>query len=386
MPDREADRVPTMAYLDHAATTPMRPTALEAMVEVLGTVHANPAGAHRAGRDARRLVDEARDRVAEILGVRPDEVVFTSGGTEADNHAVIGSLEARTGRAVCPGAEHHAVLDPVEHRGGTIVGVDAVGRVDLDALEAALSAERVSVVSVMTVNNEVGTISDLAAVSAVVRRVAPDAWLHTDAVQAASWIDLRCIAPLVDMMSLSAHKFGGPKGCGVLVMRRGTAPHPLLRGGGQERGHRSGTTDVASVVATAVALEETDAEREVETARIGALRDRLLSGLRDLDGVESTVPTELTVPGVVHVCIEGVENEALLFLLDAAGVAASAASACASGAMEPSHVLAAMGVERQRAAGAVRFSLGHTTTAGEIDHAVDAVVDAVGRLRRGMSR
>ena len=381
-----SDRVPTMAYLDHAATTPMRPAALEAMVEVLGTVHANPAGAHRAAREARRLVDESRDRVAEVLGVRSDEVVFTSGGTESDNHAIVGSVAARPGIAVCPAVEHHGVLDPVEHCGGRVVGVDRTGRVDLDALEAALIAERAAVVSVMTVNNEVGTVTDLVAVSDLVRRVAPDAWLHTDAVQAASWIDLRTVTPLVDMVALSAHKFGGPKGCGILVMRRGTAPHPLLRGGGQERGHRSGTTDVASVVATAVALGETDVERADVTARVGALRDRLLAGLLALDGVESTVPAELSVPGIVHVCVEGVENEALLFLLDTAGVAASAASACASGAMEPSHVLAAMGVERQRAAGAVRFSLGHTTTAAEIDHAVDAVTDAIGRLRRGTSR
>ena len=381
-----SDRVPTMAYLDHAATTPMRPAALEAMVEVLGTVHANPAGAHRAAREARRLVDESRDRVAEVLGVRSDEVVFTSGGTESDNHAIVGSVAARPGIAVCPAVEHHGVLDPVEHCGGRVVGVDRTGRVDLDALEAALIAERAAVVSVMTVNNEVGTVTDLVAVSDLVRRVAPDAWLHTDAVQAASWIDLRTVTPLVDMVALSAHKFGGPKGCGILVMRRGTAPHPLLRGGGQERGHRSGTTDVASVVATAVALGETDVERADETARVGGLRDRLLAGLLALDGVRPTVPVDLTVPGVVHVCVEGVENEALLFLLDTAGVAASAASACASGAMEPSHVLAAMGVERQRAAGAVRFSLGHTTTAAEIDHAVDAVTDAIGRLRRGTSR
>ena len=378
--------MPTTAYLDHAATTPMRPAALEAMVEVLGSVHANPAGAHRAAREARRLVDEARDRVAEVLGVRPDEVVFTSGGTESDNHAIVGSVAARAGIAVCPAVEHHGVLDPVEHCGGRVIGVDRTGRVDLDALEAALVADPVAVVSVMTVNNEVGTVTDLVAVSDLVRRIAPDAWLHTDAVQAASWIDLRAVTPLVDMVSLSAHKFGGPKGCGILVMRRGTAPHPLLRGGGQERGHRSGTTDVASVVASAVALAETDAERADEAARVGELRDRLLAGLLPLDGVQSTVPTHLTVPGVVHVCVEGVENEALLFLLDTAGVAASAASACASGAMEPSHVLAAMGIERQRAAGAVRFSLGHTTTAAEIDHGVDVITDAVTRLRRGTSR
>jgi cysteine desulfurase len=365
----------------------MRPAALAAMVEVLGSVHANPAGAHREARSARRLVDEARERVADLLGVRPDEVVFTSGGTESDNHAIVGSVSARPGVAVCPAVEHHAVLDPVTHVGGRVVGVDRVGRVDLDALETVLSgSEPVTVVSVMAVNNEVGTVTDMTAVSELVRRRAPGAWLHTDAVQAASWIDLRRLTDLVDMMSLSAHKFGGPRGCGVLVMRRGTAPHPLLRGGGQERGHRSGTTDVASVVATAVALAETDAERSVEVARVASLRDRFLAGLIAVGGVESTVPTDVSVPGVVHVCVDGVENEAALFLLDEAGVAASAASACASGAMEPSHVLAAMGVERRRATGALRFSLGHTTTAAEVDHAVGAVRDVVARLRDGARR
>lgn len=378
---------PATAYLDHAATTPMRPAALEAMVEVLGSVHANPAGAHRAAREARRLVDESRERIADLLGVRPDEVVFTSGGTESDNHAIVGSVTARHGVAVCPAVEHHGVLDPVVHVGGRVVGVDRVGRVDLGALEVALGGtEPVSVVSVMAVNNEVGTVTDMSAVSDLVRRAAPDAWLHTDAVQAASWIDLRSLTALVDMVSLSAHKFGGPRGCGVLVLRRGTVPNPLLRGGGQERGHRSGTTDVASVVATAVALAEIDAERVDETARVAGLRDRLLTGLLDVAGVEATVPTEMSVPGVVHVCVDGVENEAALFLLDEAGIAASAASACASGAMEPSHVLAAMGVDRRRATGALRFSLGHTTTVAEIDHTVGAFHDVVARLRDGVGR
>jgi cysteine desulfurase len=375
-----------VAYLDHAATTPMRPGALAAMVEVLGSVHANPAGGHRPARAARQLVDEARERVAGLLGVRPDEVVFTSGGTESDNHAIVGSVGTRPGVAVCPVVEHHAVLDPVEHVGGRTVAVDGHGRVDLDALEAVLRREPVSVVSVMTVNNEVGTVTDLGAVSEVVRRLAPDAWLHTDAVQAASWVDLRTVTPLVDMVSLSAHKFGGPKGCGILVLRRGTTPRALLRGGGQERGHRSGTVDVASVVATSTALAETDGGRFGEVTRVADLRDRLVAGLLAVDGVRLTVPTSETVPGVVHVCVDGVENEAALFLLDAADVSASAASACASGAMEPSHVLAAMGIDRRTASGALRFSLGHTTTVAEIDHAIGAVHDVVGRLRRGSPR
>ena len=259
-----------MTYLDHAATTPMRPAAVEAMLPFFTERFANPSGSHRFARDARKAIDEARDQVAELVGVRPGEVVFTGCGTEADNMAVIGGGGDTTpGRVVCSAAEHHAVLHPVEHAGGTVVGVDAAGHIDLDQLAAALNPE-VRLVTVMAVNNEVGTISDLAAVSALVRRLAPQALLHTDAIQAAHWIDLRTIAPLVDMMSLSAHKFGGPKGVGVLTIADRAAFSPLLRGGGQERERRSGTHNVAGIVGLAVALAETDAERDAENARIAA--------------------------------------------------------------------------------------------------------------------
>ena len=371
-----------LVYLDHAATTPMRPTAVEAMLPFLTERFANPSGSHRFARDARRAVDEARDQVAAALGVLPGEIVFTGCGTEADNAAVTGALAHGGGVAVCPAAEHHAVLHPVEHAGGRVVGVDRSGRVDLDRLADALDGD-VRVVSVMAVNNEVGSITDLAAVSALVRERAPQALLHTDAVQAACWLDLREVAPLVDLMSLSAHKFGGPKGVGVLVVRGHAQLDPLIRGGGQERDRRSGTHNVAGIAALAVALAETDASREEETRRIGALRDRLVDGVLDrLDDVIETVPREHKVAGSAHVCVGGVESEALLYLLDEAEVCASAASACSSGAMEPSHVLAAMGVERRWTDGALRMSLGATTTEQDVDRAVDVLVDAVGRLRR----
>jgi cysteine desulfurase len=240
----------------------------------------------------------------------------------------------------------------------------------------------VSIVSVMAVNNEVGTITDLAAVNAIVRRHAPDAVLHTDAVQAPCWLDLRTLTPLVDLLSLSAHKFGGPKGVGVLVARQGVAFEPMVIGGGQERERRSGTHNLAGIAAMTAALRRTDVERTAEVARIRMLRDQLVDALtRELPGVYETVPRARKVAGSAHVCIDGVENEALLFLLDEAAVCASAASACAAGAMEPSHVLAAMGVPRERAMGALRLTLGRTTTADDVHRGVTAVVAAVQRLR-----
>lgn len=369
----------SVTYLDHAASTPMRERAVAAMLPFFSERYANPSGSHRFAREARRAIDEARDEVAAVLGVDPGSVVFTSCGTEADNTMIAGVR----GAAVCPAAEHHAVLHPVEHRGdGIVVGVDATGHVDLDQLAEACGDPAVGVVSVMTVNNEVGTITDLAAVAGIVRDRAPQAVLHTDAVQAPCWVDLREIAPLVDAMSFSAHKFGGPKGVGVLTMRPGLAVDPLLVGGGQERERRSGTHNVAGIVALATALTETDRERGAENGRLAGLRDRLVDGIRaELDDVVETVPRDRKVAGSAHVCIAGIENEALLYLLDEADVCASAASACASGAMEPSHVLAAMGVDRTLALGALRLTLGHTTLEADVDRAIEVVVASVRRLR-----
>jgi cysteine desulfurase len=364
----------------------MRPAAVAAMLPYLTEQFANPSGSHRFARQVRKAVDEARDDVADVLGCRPGEVIFTSGGTEADNTAIFGTLDRCGGSALCPAVEHHAVLHAVEARHGCVIGVDSAARVDLDALTAALreSPEPLSIVSVMAVNNEVGSITDLAAVAAVVNRVAPQAVLHTDAVQAACWLDLRAITPHVDLMSLSAHKFGGPKGIGVLMARARSGFSPLLVGGGQERDRRSGTHNVAGIIALASALRETDSERDAENARIARLRDQLVDGLQaELEGVHETVGRPHKVAGSAHVCIDGIENEALLYLLDEARVCASAASSCASGAMEPSHVLAAMGVPAQRAGGALRLTLGRTTTAAEVSRATEAIVESVRRLRAG---
>ena len=371
------------AYLDHAATSPLRPEARAAMEPFGDAVYANPSGAHRFAREARRAVDEARDEIAALVGCAPGEVVFTSGGTEADNAAVLGAVRRHGGTALCPAAEHHAVLHCVEHTSGVVTAVDSLGRTDPDRLAAVLAdIDDPAVVSVMAVNNETGVVNDLASVSAAVRRSAPGAVLHTDAVQAACWLDLRALWPHVDAMSLSSHKFGGPKGAGVLVVRDGVRLEPLLMGGGQERDRRSGTHNVAGIVGTAAALREIDRHRTTECERIARLRDRLVVGITDrVEGASATLPAGAAVPGIAHLCIEGIENEALLFLLDRDGICASAASACASGAMEPSHVLAAMGVPMERARGSLRLSFGHTTTVTEVDAAVEAVTAAATRLR-----
>ena len=374
-------------YLDHAASTPMRAEAIEAMTPYLDHMYANPSGSHRFAREARKAIDEARDLVAATLGCNPGEVVFTSGGTEGDNAAILGAVRRLGGVAVCPAAEHHAVLHCVEHVGGVIVRVNNVGTVDLEdlqrVLEEATEEQPITVVSVMAVNNEVGSITPMREVARIVRKYAPQPLWHTDAVRAGCWVDMREITPLVDVLALSAHKFGGPKGMGVMVIKAGKHLEPLILGGGQERDRRSGTHNVAGIIATAKALEVTDATRQGEIVRVKQLRDRLVDEITQaLDGVLETVPREQRVPGVAHVCFSGLENEALLFLLDQADVYASAASACASGAMEPSHVLEAMGIERSWSKGALRLSLGHTTTEHDIDTAVAAIVSAVNQLRR----
>ena len=368
-------------YLDHAATTPMRQVAIDAMVPLLADGYANPSGAYRFARQARRAVDDARDHIAAVVGCLPGEVVFTSGGTESDNAAIAGAVWRHGGVPVCAASEHHGVLNVVERHDGRVVGADRYGRTDLDELATAMGDD-VAIVSVMAVNNEVGSINDLAAAADVVRRSAPSALLHTDAVQAACWLDLRQLWPHVDLMSLSAHKFGGPKGVGALIVRKGVTIDPLLVGGGQERDRRSGTHNVPGIVAMAAALGATDVERLDECARIAVLRDRLIGGLLDtVADVRETVPVDVKVAGGAHVCVDGIESESLLFLLDEEGLCASAASACASGAMEPSHVLAAMGVEPRWAGGALRMTLGRTTTEADVERAIDILAAAITKLR-----
>jgi cysteine desulfurase len=378
------------AYLDHAATTPLRPEALSAMLPYLTEHFGNPSGSHAVARRARRAVDEARDTVAECLGCEPGEVVFTSGGTEAANLAVHG-VRATGGSVVCSAVEHHAVRNACEAVGGTIVPVDATATIELDRLAESLDT-RVGLVSVMLANNEVGTVQPLAEVARVVREVAPRAALHTDAVAAMGFLDVASAASVADLISVSGHKFGGPKGSGALVVRRGVELAPLIHGGSQERGKRPGTHDVAGIVGLAAALVAATAGRPDTTRRVGALRDRLADGLVSsvvglLEtgasfGHEGRVDRSRKLASSCHVRVEGVDQEELLVLLDDDGVCASAGAACASGALEPSHVLLAMGMSVSEAKSAVRFSLGYTTTSADVDHALAVVPKAVERLRR----
>jgi len=386
------------AYLDHAASTPMRPEAVDAMLPFLRDRYANPSGAHTMARDARRGIDEARDTMAEVLGAQPRDIVFTGGGTESDNLAVFGVHDRMGGALVASAIEHHAVLEPVEARGGHLVAVDATGTIDLPSLAATLddlgrSGQAVTLVSVMLANNEVGVIQPLRKIAKIVRRHAPDALLHTDAVQAFPWLDVASLGRDADLLSVSAHKFGGPKGVGVLVCRERAAGRlaPRSLGGGQEQERRSGTQNVAGIVAMATAARLTADQRAATVERVEKLRGRLLDALVasipdvietaarvDADGV---VDRSHKVAGSAHVCIKGIESESLLFLLERAGVYASAASSCASGAMEPSHVLAAMGVARADAFGSLRLSLGYASTDDDIDLALAALPPAVERLR-----
>ena len=372
------------AYLDHAASTPARPEVVEAMVPWLADHPGNPSGAHAVARAARRAVDDARDWVAALVGATAGEVVFTSGGTEADNLAVDGVVRATGGLPVCSAVEHPAVLAPVREAGGVVVPTDTGGRIDLDALAATLAGvDGVRLVSVMAVNNETGVINDLDAVADVVAEHAPEAMLHTAAVQAAAWVDLGPACRSAALVSLTGHKFGGPKGAGALVVRDGVPMAAVLRGGGQERDRRAGTQNVPAIVGLGEAARLVQADREATVRRVGALRDRLEGGLlAAVDGVHRTVPDGTPrTPGVAHLCISGVESEALLFLLERHGLSASAGSSCASGAQEPSHVLAAMGVDRTAALGSVRLSLGHASTPADVDHALAVVPATVAQLR-----
>ena len=368
-------------YLDHAATAPMRPEAVEAMLPYLTERFGNPSGSHAVAREARKALDEARDVVAECLGAQPGEVVFTGSGTEADNLAILGAHASRDGRVVCTAVEHHAVLHACAALGGDVSPVGADGIVDVRSLRARLGPDT-SVVSVMLANNEVGTVQPLEAVAATVRDRAPNAVLHTEAVQAFPWLGVATLARPADLVAVSAHKFGGPKGVGALVVRDGTRVAPILHGGGQERDRRSGTHNVAGIVGMAAAMRATVATRAQTVARVTSLRDRLADGLLAVipDAAE-TGDRSSKVAGNCHLSFAGVESEALLVLLDGAGVCASAGSACTSGAIEPSHVLVAMGVAKGRALGSLRLSLGVTTTESDVDRALEAVPAAVARLR-----
>ncbi|MGV3758117.1 MAG: cysteine desulfurase family protein [Actinomycetota bacterium] len=373
-------------YLDHAASSPLRPEAANVADRLARTLWGNPSGAHALARRARDQLDEARERLAGVVGCRPGEIVFTSGGTEADNLAVRGRLAVAPGRVVCSAIEHHAVLDAVLAAGGTVVAVDGRGVIDLDALAAALDDD-VTLLSVALVNNEVGTVQPLADVRPVLDEHAPPAVLHTDAVQGLPWLDLRTAAAGADLVSVGSHKAGGPRGIGALVVRDGVALAAQQVGGGQERGRRSGTPDVAAAASFAIAAEAADSDRERLVDDATRWRDRLLDAItREVPGaVASAAPSgdrAHLVAGIANVCLPAVDSEALLYLLEHEHrVLASAASSCASGAQEPSHVLAALGHPRQLAGGSLRLSLGWSTTEDDVAAALAGVPEVARRLQ-----
>jgi cysteine desulfurase len=380
-----------MTYLDHAASTPMRPEAVDAMRPFLADRYGNPSGSHGAARSTKNALEEARESVAALLGASPREIVFTGGGSEGDNLAVKGAAWAARDRGDADGVvttaiEHKAVLGActrLEREGLRVIRVGATpaGIVDLRALETALD-DRTAVVSVMLVNNETGVVQPLDDVAALVRDRSPRAVLHTDAVQAPQWLDVGAAAAVADLVAVSGHKFGGPKGVGALVVRNATKLVPLVEGGGHEWDLRAGTQNVAGIVGFATALRVTHEQRAVEVARIGALRDTLEDGLRARMGdlVVNGAP-ERRVAGVLHAAFPGVEAEALLVALDHHDVYAASGSACSSGSIDPSHVLLAMGLPRDIALASVRFSLGWASTTVDVEHAIAVVPDAVARLR-----
>ncbi|MET3860256.1 cysteine desulfurase [Dietzia sp. 2505] len=379
----------TAHYLDHAATTPMRPSALAAYAEAAATV-GNASSLHGAGRRARRRVEEARESLAAHLGCRPSEVVFTSGGTESDNLAVLGQAAASGGDVVAVGAtEHHSVLDSATHlataRGGgvdvRVLPVDRRGAVAPDSVRRLADevGPRLALVAAMLGNNEIGTLTDVAGVAAAARAVG--AAVHTDAVQAVGHVPVDFGALGVTSMSLSAHKFGGPLGVGALIIDRGAECLPVGFGGGQERDLRSGSVDVPGVVAMAAALDEAVRDMDAEAVRLGRLRDRLVAGVlaRVPDAIANGGGERL--PGIANLTFPGCSGESLILLLDAAGIECSTGSACTAGVAEPSHVLLALGAGEAAARSSLRLSLGHTTTEDDVDAAIAALAPAAERAR-----
>jgi cysteine desulfurase len=378
-------------YLDHAATTPLRPEVLSAMLPYLTDHFGNPSSIHADGRRARQGLDEAREMVGRIIGAKPREVVFTSGGSEADNLALKGAAWAASARGrhiVTSSIEHKAALNTcsvLERSGFTVtyLPVDRYGRVDPADVSAAIT-ERTTVVSIMYANNEVGTLQPIAEIGAICRE--RHVIFHTDAVQAGGTLPLDVDALGVDLLSLGAHKLYGPKGVGALFVRQGTGLMPQIQGGAQERQRRAGTENVAGIVGFARALELAQGDpsaRDAENARLAALRDRLIVELVAMDHVELSGHPSERLANNASFLVEGVEGGDLVAGLDLEGVAASTGSACTTGSTEPSHVLLAMGIEPERAHGSLRLTAGRDTTASDVDRAVDAMRTVVARLREG---
>lgn len=389
---------PRTVYLDHAATTPMASAAIEAMTAELALV-GNASSLHASGRRARRVLEESRERIAAALGSRPGEVVFTSGGTEADNLALKGAYWARRGqdpartRILASTVEHHAVLDPLHWLESTegaqveLIPCDATGRIDLAAMKDAIERDPASValISVMWANNEVGTLQPVADIAAIAAEYGIP--VHSDAVQAVGAVPVDFATSGVDALSLTGHKLGGPVGAGALVVRRELELTALVHGGGQERDVRSGTHATAAIVGFAAAVELAVKEQEAYATRVGALRDQLVEQVlavvpdSHLNGPALAPLGRHRLPNNAQIAFPGCEGDSLLMLLDAAGVECSTGAACSAGVPQASHVLLAMGQSDEQARSSLRFSLGHTTTAEDVDRLVAAIGPAVERGR-----
>ena len=374
-------------YADNAATTRLSDTALNAMLPYLQGEYGNPSSLHSVGQRAQEALTEARARIAARLGCQPTEVIFTSGGSEADNQAIrsaaaFGKLKGKT-HIISTAFEHHAVLhtlEALEKEGFTVTLLDVHedGMVSAQQVEEAITDET-CLVTIMYANNEIGTVQPIAEIGEVCRR--HGVLFHTDAVQAVGHLPVNVAEQNIDLLSLSAHKFHGPKGIGVLYARRGVPIFPLIHGGAQERNRRGGTENIPAIVGMAAALDEACDHLEEDTAQLCALRERLIAGLSKIPHSVLNGHREHRLPGTVNFCFEGIEGESLLLLLDDKGVYASSGSACTSGSLDPSHVLLAIGRPHEIAHGSLRLSLSPDTTEEEVDYMVEAVTDVVAYLR-----
>ena len=377
-------------YADHAATTPVHEAARKAMLHCLEEDYGNPSSLHSVGQRAREILDQARADVAACLNAEPSEITFTGGGSEADNQALLTGalLGAKKGKKhlITTAFEHHAVLHTMkalEKQGFTVTYLDvhADGVVRLSEVAAAIT-EDTALVSVMMVNNEIGTIQPIAEIAKLCHE--KGVLFHTDAVQAVGHIPVDVKALGVDMLSLAAHKFHGPKGVGALYCRKGIRPEILIQGGAQERGRRGGTENMPGIVGMAAALKEAVSNLNADMVYVTALRERLIEGLSQIPHSRLNGSRNLRCPGTVNFCFEGIEGESLLLWLDAKGVAASSGSACTSGSLDPSHVLLALGLPHEIAHGSLRLSLGADNTEEEVEHILKVVPEVVAYLR-GMS-
>ena len=374
-------------YADNAATTKMSRTAIDAMLPYLETVYGNPSSLHTVGQEAKEALEDARTRIAALLGAAPREIYFTSGGSEADNQAIrsaaiLGKRKGKT-HIISTAFEHHAVLHTLkklEKEGFTVTYLDVHenGLVTAEQVEAAITPET-CLVTIMYANNEIGTIQPIRAIGAVCRKAG--VLFHTDAVQAVGHIPVNVAEDEIDMLSLSAHKFHGPKGIGVLYAKRGIILSSLIEGGAQERNKRAGTENIPAIMGMAAAMEEAVRNLPETMPRVTALRDRLIAGLNEIPHGALNGDAKNRLPGNVNFCFEGIEGESLLLLLDDRGVCASSGSACTSGSLDPSHVLLAIGRPHEVAHGSLRLTLDAAATEAEVDAIIAAVRDVVEYLR-----